>query len=109
MVLAHHHLDIRVVHLQFHAHSRCLKGKTAVNVDYFSQGILVGIDFVEARAWRNIVVCKICEEINVVWKITLEPEPLNGLFVLRYLLSSMHEDVEYEGTAALSGCSSQHR
>jgi hypothetical protein len=54
------------------------------------------------------MVGKICKEVDMVWKITLDPQPLDGLLVLRHLLGSVHEDVEQKGTAALPGCTGKH-
>lgn len=95
-VLEDWELNVGAIELYFNVECRCLECEGAVDADCFSDGVLVCIDLIEAGGWWNVVIGKVCEEIDMEWKITLNSQPLNGLFVFGDLLRALQKYIQHE-------------
>lgn len=102
-VLASGHLNVAAIQLHLDVERSCLEGQRTVDADCLANGVLGGVDFVKAGRGRNVMVGKIREEVDMIWKITLNPELLNGLFVFGDLVQRFRKDIEDEGVGILSG------
>ena len=86
-------LNIGTNELQFDVESGCLECEGAVDADCFSYGVLIGVDLVETGGGWDVVIGKIWEEIDMVWKITLDSQTLDYLFVFDVLLRALSQDI----------------